>query len=155
MYSVNKYQDKGLEIYHLRNEESDSWVKVCPERGGIIIGYGVKGKELLFLNEETFFDRNQNIRGGIPVLFPISGQLRNGEYKWDGKKYTMPNHGLTRINPWKVEQLDSSSEQASITLSFTSSPSTLHSYPYKFEVVFTYILKGTSLVIEQEIQKSK
>ncbi|WP_252183570.1 aldose epimerase [Rossellomorea vietnamensis] len=151
---MDKYRDRELEIYELRNAESDSWIKVCPERGGIVIGYGVNGKELLYLNKETFFDPSQNIRGGIPVLFPISGQLENGEYEWEGKTYRMPNHGLARVNPWKVEEVESSSDQASIVLSFNSSPSTLQSYPFEFEVVFTYILKGTSFVIQQEYRNN-
>ena len=77
-------------------------MKAAPERGGIIIGYGVEGTELLYLNNETFQDEEANVRGGIPILFPISGQLENGEYEWEGISYTMKNHGFARNMPWEV-----------------------------------------------------
>ena len=52
-------------------------VTYCPERGGIITSLILKGKELLFLNEETFEDRTKTVRGGIPLLFPNAGFLEN------------------------------------------------------------------------------
>jgi len=154
MYDVKQYMDKNYTIYELSDSTTSSWVKVAPERGGIIIGFGVNGEELLFLNKETFFDSAANVRGGIPILFPISGQLTNGEYEWNGQIYHMNNHGLARNYPWTVIKT-STVDSASITLSLTSSPETKKSYPFEFEVIFTYVLKENKLSIHQEyINKS-
>lgn len=154
MYDVKHYRDENYTIYELSDSTTSSWVKVAPERGGIIIGFGVNGEELLFLNKETFYDSAANVRGGIPILFPISGQLTNGEYEWNGQTYQMKNHGLARNSAWTVIKT-STDDSASITLSLTSNEETKKSYPFDFEVIFTYFLKNQSLSIHQEyINKS-
>ncbi|SEO58268.1 Galactose mutarotase [Amphibacillus marinus] len=149
MYKIESFEKQMFSMYQLSNEAGTSWIKVCPERGGIIIGYGTNGKEKLYLNEETFYDRKQNIRGGIPILFPISGQLENKQYVWDGKTFQMPNHGLARIHPWEVIETYADEEKAFISILFESSIGTKEAYPFDFEVVFTYTLKGDQLYIYQ------
>ena len=149
MYKIESFEKQMFQMYQLKNEEGTSWVTVCPERGGIIIGYGTNGKEKLYLNEETFYDRKQNIRGGIPILFPISGQLPDGQYQWDDKEYTMPNQGLARIHPWEVIETHADEEKAFISILFESSIGTKEAYPFDFEVVFTYTLKENQLMIYQ------
>lgn len=150
MYQLNVYKDNGLDVYELIDSENTSWLKVVPERGGIIIGFGVDGDEVLFLNKETLYDTEKNIRGGIPILFPISGQLENGEYEWNGHVYQMKNHGVARNQPWEVIETKTEETQASITLGFKSNEETRKSYPYDFEVIFTYTLTKNQLTIDQQ-----
>ncbi|MBS4202439.1 aldose epimerase [Bacillus sp. FJAT-49732] len=149
MYEITKEKDEKFTIYHLKDKESGSWIKVAPERGGIITAFGVDGVETLFLNKKTFYDEEVNVRGGIPILFPISGQLRDGEYEWKGTVYKMKNHGFARNLPWEV--IDTQSDEcASITLKLTSNEKTKNAYPFDFEVIYTYILKDNQLQILQE-----
>lgn len=149
MYKIETYEEKSFTMYQLSNVDDTCWLTVCPERGGIIIGYGVDGKEQLYLNKETLYDRKQNIRGGIPILFPISGQLETGKYDWEGTTFEMPNHGLARIHPWEVIDTTYDEEQASISVLFESSIGTKGIFPFDFEVVFTYTLKESQLFIHQ------
>jgi galactose mutarotase-like enzyme len=149
MYTVHEFKDNQYTIYELKDGGTDSWVKVAPERGGIIYSYGVRGKELLYLNSETFYNQDQNVRGGIPILFPISGQLANGSYEWQGTTYKMKNHGVARTSSWEVVGTNES-DGASITLQLTSSAETRAAYPFDFKVVFTYVLKEGKLSILQE-----
>jgi len=149
MYEITTEKDEQYTTYHLKDTKSDSWFKVAPERGGIITAFGVQGVETLFLNKKTFYDEKANVRGGIPILFPISGQLNNGEYEWEGTVYKMKNHGFARNLPWEV--IDTSTEnQASITLRITSNEETKISFPFEFEVIYTYVLKDNQLQILQE-----
>ena len=37
-----------------------------------------------------------------PVLFPIIGELKNGEYHFEGKTYAMKRHGLARNLPFEL-----------------------------------------------------
>jgi galactose mutarotase-like enzyme len=148
MYSVREYEDK-FKMYELIEENTNSWVKVCPERGAIITSFGVSGKELLYLDKDTFYDQNANIRGGIPILFPICGQLEQGEYELDGQVYSMKNHGVARINVWEVVET-SDDNKASIKLKLASNEETKKSYPFEFELQFNYILKDGKLTVEQE-----
>ncbi len=52
--------------------------------------------EYIWQGDEKFW------KGRAPLLFPIVGSLKNQEYLIDGKKYKMPNHGIARINTFKV-----------------------------------------------------
>ncbi|MFS0864319.1 aldose epimerase [Fredinandcohnia sp. 179-A 10B2 NHS] len=153
MYNVKTADDQKFKIYILEDTATQSWVKVAPERGGIIFSYGVEGEELLFLNEETFYDKDKNVRGGIPILFPISGQLTEGKYEWKGKTYTMSNHGFARNASWEVIGQDTENG-ASLTLRLSSNPETKLSYPFDFEVVYTYKLVDGKLTIAQEYKNN-
>ncbi|GLC32106.1 aldose epimerase [Clostridium omnivorum] len=152
MYEVICYKDK-YDIYELKDKNTNSWVKVCPERGGIIIAYGVNGKEMLYLDSDTFYDEKANIRGGIPILFPICGQLANGCYEFNGKSYTMKNHGVARISKWIVVNKEDR-DQASITIKLESNEETREMYPFDFELIFTYILKDGKLQILQQYKNN-
>lgn len=148
MNEIKVYED-GFKIYELIEEKTNSWVKVCPERGAIIISFGSFGEEKLYIDKNTFYDINTNIRGGIPVLFPICSRLEGGQYSLDGIMYNMKNHGLARINQWEVVETGKE-ESVFIKLVFKSNEETKKSYPFDFEVIYTYILKHGKLSIEQE-----
>ncbi|GEN56753.1 hypothetical protein GCM10012290_15070 [Halolactibacillus alkaliphilus] len=149
MYTIERFEKEMFMMYQLKHPTGNSWITVCPERGGIITSYGTNNEERLYLNEATLFDRKKNVRGGIPVLFPISGQLHNGRYEWEGKVYDMPNHGLARIHPWEVLETHSDEDHAFISIMFRSSLSTKGIYPFDFKVIFTYTLREDQLLIHQ------
>lgn len=149
MYNVKIIEDQKYQVYMLEDTETNSWIKVAPERGGIIFSYGVNGDELFYLNEETFYDTEKNIRGGNPILFPISGQLTGGAYEWNGKTYIMKNHGFARDASWQVLKSDTDN-RAALTLKLTSNEQTKDSYPFDFEVIFIYVLEKGKLTIQQE-----
>ncbi|MEH7442622.1 aldose epimerase [Bacillus sp. JJ1122] len=149
MYKVQESIDQNYRVYELIDSLTNSWVKIAPERGGIIYSYGVKGEELLYLNEETFYNEEKNVRGGIPILFPISGQLANGTYEWEGKTYAMSNHGFARNASWEVIGQEADN-RAFLSIRITSNEQTKLSYPFDFTVIFTYVLEGGKLMIKQE-----
>ncbi|WJH35661.1 hypothetical protein N6H14_06690 [Paenibacillus sp. CC-CFT747] len=136
-------------VWELVEEATRSVVRICPERGGIVTGFRSKGRELLYLDRQTYEDPEANIRGGIPVLFPICGQLPDGRYEWDGERFTMPNHGVARNRPWEVAGTETEGH-AAITLKLTSDAGTREAYPFDFELRFTYLLKDGGLTIRQE-----
>ncbi len=127
-------------------------VKVCivPERGGMVTSFSLDGEEYLYLDEQTFYDRKTNVRGGIPILFPICGTLTNGEYIWNGHRYRLSGHGFARNLPWEVFNSGTREDGAFLTLRLESTSETEKVYPFQFELIFTYILKGKRLRIEQE-----
>ncbi|MFD2044769.1 aldose epimerase [Ornithinibacillus salinisoli] len=149
MYKIETFEEQSFTMYQLSNADFSAWLTICPERGGIITSFGVDGNEQLYLNKETLYDRSKNIRGGIPILFPIAGELKQGKYEWDGETYELPNHGLARIHPWEVVEKKQEEDQASITIRFVSSISTKEVYPFDFDVLFTYTFGSNKLLIEQ------
>ncbi|MBD3919207.1 aldose epimerase [Paenibacillus sp. PR3] len=146
-YAIHNSVD-GFPLIELTDATTQSRVVVCPERGAIVIHCELNGQELLYLDRETFLNPQANIRGGIPVLFPICGQLVNGEYEWKGSTYKMKNHGVARVKPWQVETTGTD-DGAYVTLTLHSDEETLTSFPFAFELRFTYRLKDGRLTIEQ------
>ncbi|MCO7176442.1 aldose epimerase [Sporolactobacillus kofuensis] len=149
MYQVKEFDQQGLHFYRLMDETS--FVDVCPTRGGMVTAFHVEGEDVLFMNEETLFDTNKNVRGGIPVLFPIAGQLTDKSYSWNGITYPMANHGLVRTRPWRVISNVHDSVHASLKIAFHSSEVTRASYPFTFEVELTYTLHEGILSIDQVV----
>lgn len=147
MYEVTQYNKDGLSFVRLSGE--GAYADVCPERGAIVTAFHTLEKDVLFLNEQTLFDRTKNVRGGIPVLFPMGGQLMDGCYEWNGAVYEMANHGLARTRPWPVVRHDADDRHAELTVSFLSNKETTQSFPFEFEVVFTYKLEKGKLTVQQ------
>lgn len=153
LYKFEKYKDK-FETIKLTDVNNESFFEVVPERGGIITRFSYKGNDILYLDRETLLDTEKNIRGGIPILFPICGYLADGRYRINNNEYKMRQHGIARLNRWEVldRNIDKS---ASITLKFSSNDETKKAYPFDFDVIYTYSLKdGTLSVLQDYINKS-
>ncbi len=116
----------GLDMFRLR--AGTAVVELAPGRGGLITRFAVAGDEILFLDRGTFSDRKQNVRGGIPVLFPIAGRLTGDRYQVDGQSFPMRQHGLARHASWEVIDV----QQARVTMECRSSPATKVNFPFDF-----------------------
>ncbi|MDQ8736127.1 aldose epimerase [Paenibacillus sp. LHD-38] len=146
-HEVRSYEDT-FTLYELIEENTQSRVIVCPERGGIVIGCQLHGLELFYLDKATFEHKTANIRGGNPILFPICGQLEEQSYEWNGQTYSMANHGVARTAVWDVVSTNADGE-ASITIRLQSNEDTLRTYPFAFELLFTYVLQNGELHTRQ------
>jgi galactose mutarotase-like enzyme len=128
--------------YILRHSQSQ--LTIVPERGGLTTSWQVGQDEIFYLDRERFRDRNLSVRGGIPLLFPICGNLPDDTYSLNGKEYHLKQHGFARDIPWEVTE-QSTDGKASITLSLKSNAESRAVYPFDFELNFTYILRDDSL----------
>lgn len=71
-----------------------------------------------------------------PILFPIVGSLKNKEYTYNGKKYTMSQHGFARDCDFQlVEKTDTK-----IVHRLVASEATKEVYPFDFSLEITYEL---------------
>jgi galactose mutarotase-like enzyme len=147
VFELTNRQDKYL-TYILSDTDSRSILEVVPERGGIITRWQLQEKEILYLDRERWQNPQASVRGGIPILFPICGNLPDNSYSYNLEAYQLKQHGFARDLPWEV--VDSNlADGASITLSLQSTPDTLAVYPFEFGLLFTYTIVGNSLKIEQ------
>ncbi|WP_100487177.1 aldose epimerase [Sporolactobacillus pectinivorans] len=149
MYQIEEFDRQSLHFLRLKNE--NTFIDISPERGGIVTAFHSDGEDVLFMNQDTLFDTSKNVRGGIPVLFPIAGQLTDKTYVWKDTVYKMANHGLARTRPWTVSKKVNDEMHAELVLSFQSSEETRMSYPFDFEVFLTYTLLDGKLSIGQKI----
>lgn len=150
MFEVNPASELYATLY-LHDRTTDSYVTVVPERGGIITGIQIGDRQLLYLDRDRFANPDLSVRGGIPILFPICGNLPDNRYVWNGQEYQLPQHGFGRNLPWTVTST-STEGAASLTLTLTHNADTLKVYPFQFELQFTYRWAGTTLTIEQQFR---
>jgi len=140
-YSVEQRQYK---TYILGDRQSK--IEIVPERGGIVTSWVVEDQEIFYLDTERFTHPDLSVRGGIPILFPICGNMPDNTYTLNGEVYNLKQHGFARDMAWELA--DDQTENG-ISFVLSSTPETLAVYPFEFEVKFTYILTGTTLVIKQ------
>lgn len=144
-------QQKANTTYRLTDSEAETELEVVPERGGMITRWRQRGKEILYLDEARFAQPELSVRGGIPILFPICGNLPQNTYNYQGKSYSLKQHGFARDLPWIVES-QSTDLGACLTLVLDSNDSTRQVYPFDFRLRFTYQLQGNTLRLHQQVE---
>ena len=162
----------------LEDRNASTLVVVAPSRGAIVTHFrvptaAVRGhgrvpgelagdRDVLYLDESTLSDPTKNVRGGIPVLFPTPGKLRDDTWSRDGKSGRLPQHGFARNVAWKViapAEIGSdpiaTKGAASITMRLTGedlAPETRAQWPWAFVVDMTVSLIGRTLRLEQRFE---
>ena len=147
-FSISVNQNQYV-TYTLSDESASSRLEVVPERGGIVTRWSIQGQELFYLDQERFTYPELSVRGGNPILFPICGNLPDDVYAYDGKSYSLKQHGFARNLPWEVVE-QSTESSSKLTISLKSNDETLAVYPFEFQVKFVYELEGKTLKIHQE-----
>lgn len=141
-------EQRQYQTYILTDDASGSKLEVVPERGGIITRWQIGDREILYLDADRFANPDQTVRGGIPILFPICGNLPDNTYTYKGQSYTLKQHGFARDLPWAVlDQVADS--RASLVLGLESNEYTRARYPFDFQLTFTYTLDGHTLTLHQ------
>ena len=147
MFAIAQNQQQ-YETYILTDQDAQSRLEVVPERGGIITSWNLQNQDILYLDAERFSDPSLSVRGGIPILFPICGNLPDNTYTYNGKQYILKQHGFARDLPWEVTDRVTN-ELVSLTLVLSSNDQTRAVYPFEFQLAFTYQLLGNTLEIQQ------
>jgi hypothetical protein len=149
MYQVCFTPDQPL-TFHLEDDQALARLDIVPERGGIATQWTIQGQPILYFDQERFQDPSLSIRGGIPILFPICGNLPNNQYTIDGQDYHLKQHGFARDLPWTVIQQQTQT-CASLDLKLSHSDATLAVFSFAFELVISYQLSGNKLRLHQRI----
>jgi galactose mutarotase-like enzyme len=147
MFEISQKHDI-YPTYVLSDNTANAMVEIVPERGGIVTRWRVRGREILYLDRDRFAQPELSVRGGIPILFPICGNLPSNTYTNQGQSYTLKQHGFARDLPWTVAE-QSTENQASLTIVLNSDDRTLAVYPFEFQLEFTYAIQGNTLSISQ------
>ena len=129
------------------HSEYDSLIKIVPERGGLITEWISEGKELLYFDLERFMNNDKSVRGGIPILFPICGDLSEG-YKVGDKKYFLKQHGFARDLPWSISLKENN---LGIRLKLCDTDDSRSSFPFSFTLQIDACLKEKSLQLSVKV----
>ena len=129
---------------------SGDQLRVVPERGGLVTSWRADGQERLYFDHERFVDPVKSVRGGIPVLFPICGNLPGDRLELPQGGFPMAQHGFARDLPWQLQALEDGS---GIELSLGHSADTLAHYPFSFALRLRYQLEPSALAITAEVEQ--
>eukprot|EP01136_Pigoraptor_vietnamica_P031110 Opistho-1_new@91257 len=83
-----------------------------------------------------------------PVLFPIVGALKNNQYFYQGKTYTLPRHGFARERVFSVEV----QKEDSITFLLKEDEESLKVFPFPFEFRLIYTLVEKTLSVSYSVK---
>jgi galactose mutarotase-like enzyme len=97
--------------------------------------------EYLWQGNAEWWPRN------APILFPVVGKLKNNTYSFQGKNYTLGQHGFARDKKFILE----SSNNTTAAFVLKSNEETLKVYPFEFELKVTYKLIENVLKISYEV----
>lgn len=110
---------------------SGDLLRLVPERGGLLSGWRCNGRELLYLDEVRFADPALSVRGGMPVLFPICGNLPADQLPLPQGSFTLKQHGFARDLPWELKELEAGD---GVGLILSESPTTQAMFPFPFRL---------------------
>jgi len=132
---------KNVEIYRLKNEFLNVGIKsigaeLCS------IEKRLTGKEYIWQGDPVFWNSH------APILFPIIGALKDNTYFFEGKEFQLPKHGFFRNNEDVILKRKGDDF---LVFSLKYSEKTLKSYPFKFELEISFVLKDRNLSIKHEV----
>jgi len=141
-----------MNIYKIENikNSNDNEVSVCPRRGGIITSLKLKGKEVFYFDEATLNDDTQiftksPVRGGVPILFPNAGEIKENDIFPSLKR-----HGFARDLNWDFEKTKNGFKEVLV-----SNEKIKEIYPYDFKLSVTGGFEDNgSFTIEQSVENT-
>lgn len=89
-------------------------------------------------------------KGTAPILFPIVGRLKDGQYQYNGKTYHLDKHGFARNSFFEL-RINQADEKSFL---LTSTPETLIQYPFEFELEVFFSIKSNGLNVRYEVRNT-
>jgi len=112
------------------------------EKGAELQSIRYNDIEYLWQADKKFWGKH------APVLFPIVGELKNGNYIFKDKKYKLPRHGFARDKMFEAEQTDSTCA----TFTLQNDEETFAVYPFEFILRVEYSIKENELSCSYHVQ---
>jgi galactose mutarotase-like enzyme len=125
--------------------------EILPYRGAATGHWQINGKDILYVEPESFASSNMKFVGGNPVMFPIFSTLGlegQSELHYNGQLIQLPQHGLARLSSeWRANQ----TKEHQVKLYLNDSEKTRSLFPFPFSLEQTYTLGANSLTLEQKV----
>ena len=132
-----------METYQLKNEE----LTLCVISAGAemkSLKENRTGREYLWQADPAFWGRTS------PVLFPIVGNYAQKKSVYEGKTYTLSQHGFARDMEFSVE----SQTEDEIWFVLRDTEETLEKYPFHFVLHVGYRLSGRQIEVMWKVENT-
>lgn len=101
-------------------------------------------KEMLWQGDPKYWGRRS------PVLFPVVGKYRDCKTTYNGKEYTLGQHGFARDSEFTlIEQTENR-----LAFELTSSEETLTKYPFEFRLICSFELKNNKIIVGWNVENT-
>lgn len=123
--------------------------------GATVTSWVHNAKEQLWLSEGAKLDGSKPVRGGIPLVFPIFGKLKNPDHA----TFKLPQHGFARNSTWEFLGQTSASP---LTVQFGLGPENVDPELYElwgegkfdFTLLLSVLLSTEGLTTRIDVQNS-
>ena len=133
-------------------------VRILPQAGFNLYYWTFEGKEIMMEPVDiTAF----GTKYGNPILFPTPNRIKNAEYVWQGKTYTMTKrgekvllHGLVKDEPFTVTRLEAGEDSAvcEATISLRAGDALTEGYPFPSTLTVVYTLTAAGVHMDVTIR---
>ena len=85
-----------------------------------------------------------------PVLFPVVGKYKDGKTTYNGKEYSLGQHGFARDSEFALIE----ESENKLAFELTSSEETLTKYPFKFRLVCSFELNDNKIIVGWNVENT-
>ena len=103
-----------------------------------------ENKEMLWQGDPEYWGRKS------PVLFPVVGKYKKGKTTYEGKEYSLGQHGFARDMEFVIAKKTSNK----LTFILESNHKTLEVYPFNFRLTCTFQLVDNKVIVGWEVQNT-
>lgn len=167
-YSTTATDWQNEPAYRLRDEKSGAEALIIPGLGANCVAWAIthQGQRLEVLETPPTPEdlRTHRYRGGIPVLWPFPGRVREARYNFEGVEYHLPRtdkkgvhhiHGVVVDAQWRVGEYGPTAEGARLVLSIGPEDLTeamRAGYPFDFGLSLTFTLSEQQLTLDTKVE---
>lgn len=123
---------------------NDKLAVTINEKGAELQSLQLNGIEYLWQANAAYWGKH------APVLFPIVGELKDGNYIFNNKQYKLSRHGFARDKMFEASQQN----ETSAVLSLKSNKDTLAVYPFHFVFDVEYKIDNTELFCTYRVKNT-
>lgn len=113
-------------------------------RGAELVSLRVGERELLWSGDPAVWEKH------APLLFPICGRLKDGQYTYAGREYRLGCHGFLSGLAFSVKEAG----DGLLVLGVTDDESTREVYPFSFEVTVRFVLSSCGISVAAGVKNT-
>lgn len=99
-------------------------------------------REMLWQGDPEYWGRRS------PVLFPVVGKYKDCKTTYNGKEYSLGQHGFARDSEFTLIE----KTENKLSFELTSSEETLKKYPFKFRLVCSFELNNDKIIVGWNVE---